>query len=316
MIITDTPLQEQSTIIQVVDGDIISKDQIRDYKYRGDKLSDLSFMDFILNTYDGRPVQENNSSTGRLPNTRVEYKAGARKGKTVRIVRSEGHETLPRFIGSWFPRDNSENPVDKELYCASMLLLLEPWNTITDLKREGEDFTTAFDRMVARGDRWVHTVLHNIRYYYECADGAKARREEERRNGTLIPTATEINIAEESMRIHSEEGLDDMEMAEMAQIREESITEEMIDRARQNKRGDRERWFGTVAINHVYDHGVFDKQSVEREWKQCADIITDNDMHKVITWEKQLKDMTRNTTTRTLETEFTTVPSILEKDGR
>ena len=48
------------------------------------------------------------------------------------IVRTEGHETMPQFVGSWFPRNDVKETY--LLYYACMLALLSPWNKLQDIK--------------------------------------------------------------------------------------------------------------------------------------------------------------------------------------
>ncbi|KAJ6518282.1 hypothetical protein C8R47DRAFT_959864, partial [Mycena vitilis] len=61
-----------------------------------------------------------------------------------RAVRSRGHNTLPNFIGNYFPR--RDDPDNEEFYHACMLTLLKPWRDLeTDLKPGSQSWKEAFD---------------------------------------------------------------------------------------------------------------------------------------------------------------------------
>jgi len=116
--------------LTVVDGSVELKDQLRDYKYRGEELEYMNFLDFMLDTYEGskRDQDEDDDGTketpfhegpkprgpGRPPSMQSHYQDEANKGKRCRIKRSQGHETLPRIVGKWFCRSNNE--VERDLF--------------------------------------------------------------------------------------------------------------------------------------------------------------------------------------------------------
>ena len=78
-------------------------------------------------------------------------------------------------MGGWFPRN--DRPGDRELYCASMLALLKPWMSLSELKTSTENFEEAFEVFVSTVPKKVQDIIENIQYYYECYDGAKKRQE-------------------------------------------------------------------------------------------------------------------------------------------
>jgi hypothetical protein len=263
----------------------------------------MSFLDFMLNTYEGEKEgesanEEENGGTGNEPtssgkrrgrqsNEQVDYFPEAKKGNRCRIIRSDGHETLPRFIGKWFGRNDSEVELERDQYHASMLMLLKPWMDLRKLKAENETFQASFEEMVAKGNEMTHRVLHNIQYYYECADGAKARREEERKNpGAGEHVELEVELGEIELMEYEEEGgrYED-------QLR--VITEEEIDLARITKTAPRERLSADAAIWQAFDSGIFtngDDGSVD--WKPHARKMDETEMQCIRGWEKQLKEMT------------------------
>jgi len=84
----------------------------------------------------------------------------------VRIIRTQGHNTLPNFIGTKFPKSDDAN--EHNLYCASMLMLLKPWRDLeTDLKASTETWTDAFSRFKGQASQMTLNVLAGIQYYHE-----------------------------------------------------------------------------------------------------------------------------------------------------
>jgi len=74
------------------------------------------------------------------------YMEGTGHGQKCRVIRRDGHETMPNFIG-----DCSHEMTWRSVqhYYASMLALLRPWRDIGDLKMQTETFKEAFDAFVA-----------------------------------------------------------------------------------------------------------------------------------------------------------------------
>jgi len=55
--------------LTVVDGSVELKDQLRDYKYRGEELEYMNFLNFMLDTYEGskRDQDEDDDGTKETP---------------------------------------------------------------------------------------------------------------------------------------------------------------------------------------------------------------------------------------------------------
>ncbi|KAJ3562055.1 hypothetical protein NP233_g9813 [Leucocoprinus birnbaumii] len=155
--------------IQMQDGIIRVNDQLGDYMARGEGLEGYSFFDFVVETYDGRWIADEDNSTrrGRRPNERVRYRGDERAGR-CRVLRSEGHETLPEFIGKWLPRSNNED--DMELYSASMLLLFKPWQEWQDIPNGRPSFEEEFALFFSLALFRIRQMLENIQYYYDSMD--------------------------------------------------------------------------------------------------------------------------------------------------
>lgn len=283
-------------MLQVIDGTVQLKDQLRDYTYRGEGLDHMSFMDFILNTYEGQKAENQPVMTeeggdgddpretrGRPANGRVAYMPEARKGDRCRIIRMTGHETLPRFVGKWFPRNDSDDRQEQDFYHAQMLLLLRPWREMSNLMGQQQNFQEAFENLLITTSKRERNIIHNIQYYYECSDGAKARREEEKYQNNA-PLAFELEVDEEDLVILEDEGY-------TRNIND--INEDDIERARHLRTHQRETRFGDNAITEAFDAGIFKDWPVTEAWKTGAHLLQEEDWAKIKSWEKQLKETTR-----------------------
>lgn len=157
------------------------RDQLGDYQHRGVELDNFSFMDFLLRTYDSRGSDQSDDDledTRRGPylNNRVQYQDNWRPGHN-RVVRRTNNETLPHFIGRWFPRNDKADI--RPLYCAAVLMLLNPWRSLTNLKASTETFEYAFQRFLATCSERHRHVLDNLQFYYISRDMARARKRHE-----------------------------------------------------------------------------------------------------------------------------------------
>ena len=88
----------------------------------------------------------------------------------VSFEQAEGHETMTRVSGQWFPRANDIERY--KLYCASMLALLKPWHNIIEMKNPSDSFSTTFDDVVNHAPETIARILANIQYFYNCCDEA------------------------------------------------------------------------------------------------------------------------------------------------
>jgi hypothetical protein len=141
---------------------------MQEYADRGDELEEYSFLDFFLNTYEGLPLKEEKAQVepraGRPKSTRIAYRKGSSRQKTCRIIRAAGHETAPKFIGTWFPHNDDE--ATNELYCASALALLFPWRELQDIRSTCTTFRGKFDNFIKKTGAQNKRILANIQYYY------------------------------------------------------------------------------------------------------------------------------------------------------
>ena len=252
-------------------GTLQLRDQLGDYQFRGLVLEDTNFFSFMLDTYETFNIYKKENSVdneervaptrGRPPHERIPYLEGARKGKSMRVRRAKGHETLPRFVGRWFPRNNDGKT--QELYFASMLLLLSPWRSLQDLKDPMETFAESFERFTSTitHNSKIPQILENIQYYHDCYDAALAQPKEDNN-----PQLVDIDVAE----LHAELSQVDPEFE--TSIYSEHYTEEDIEAVRNSREADRERIYGEMAISLAKDAGIFERET-ENTNSRIADAI-------------------------------------------
>lgn len=291
-------------ILTAVNGGIELRDQLRDYKFRGEELAQMNFLEFMLNTYEDSTKENGEGEAnefiqnapeeaprtrgpGRPRSVRIPYQDEARKGKRCRIVRLQGHETLPTFVGKWFSR--SDNDYERDLYRANMLMLLKPWRNLHQLKNPTETFEKAYDQFLSQADQKSCRVIANVQYFHECSDGAKAEREKAKQRPQQDHAGPNDNIETEfNIDIDDMEEIEEIHAANFSEI-----TNDNIERAYLMKTNARERLYGESAVNLGYDVGFFTETEEDVTYTYAARKLQDDEGQKIRTWETQLKATTR-----------------------
>jgi len=252
----DPRTQDETATLTIIDGSVELKDQLRDYKYRGEELESMNFLQFMLDTYeaakedkeDDMPVEvpTDGPPTTRGPrrplSTRIPYQDEAGKGKRSRIKRQQGHETLPRIVGKWFCR--SDNDLERDLFRASMLMLLKPWRKLHELKSITETFESAYEQFTSQADERWKRVIANVQYYYECSDGAKTDREKAQ-TSTQEAGTDSMAICGVDIGSDEEEEVEDHCGHPTALV---DITDEDLERAVTMRTPAKERLYGESAV--------------------------------------------------------------------
>ncbi|KAF9492437.1 hypothetical protein BDN71DRAFT_1509448 [Pleurotus eryngii] len=142
------------------------------------ELEELNYLDFFVDTYE-YSASKNTKPTGKVKVDKgFPPLPGSRSSKT-RHVRQQGHETLPAFIGQWFPRRSDNNT--KEFYLVSMLALFKPWRDLGDLKTKDETFEHTFDVFMLNAPKEYKHIMDNMEYYYLSAEAANVTDEDARK---------------------------------------------------------------------------------------------------------------------------------------
>ena len=300
--------QNESTPIMVGQQEVELRDQLRDYQFRGEDLAGLNFYRFMLDTYEAKiKGAETTSSSlntddddtkkpGWRRNLRSCYLPEANKQKKWRVYRTSGHETLPRFIGRWFPTANDPNS-DNELYSASILLLLKPWRMLSDLKHPDEAFGGALTHFLTTATSKEKDMIENIQYYHDCWEVAQKRRDalkngktirlfdyEKDRDGHLLDAEDNNNHMTESE-----------ETEELLWQTFLSINEDMIESERLKQREERDRIFTKQVMCLAQSANIFnyDTYSGSRRLAAFPRQATFDDMQIFDTWAMTLQEMTR-----------------------
>ena len=285
---------ERSHTITMVSGAITLKDQLHEYMYRGEEMSDMDLLTFMLDTYDAKADQANDRcdqqgtdnmdlrTSGRAPNRRVLYRQGFTRTGRCRVYRTSGHETLPHFMGSWFPRN--DRPCESELYCASMLALLKPWTDLSQIKRDTESFEEVFEQFLSSASQKTLDIIENIQYYYECYDGAKRRLDAQ-----PLGSDADRNLVYGDENV-GEELKDDLGCYS---AEPENVTDEDIELAYTARGTMRERLYAEVALNIARDNGVLPEGTADTTFLPMAEKALPSDLKKIQGWEEQLKTVCR-----------------------
>lgn len=268
--------------ITVVEGALILKDQMKDYVDRGRDLDAVSYLDFFIDSYDGKPHIESGSRQGASSaSKRSEYLAGTGRGAKSQVLRQKGHETLPSFIGRWFPR--KDNPDNRPTYCAWMLAMLKPWGTLQDICEGGQTFQSSFLAFEASTTNRVRCIMANMQYFYECSDGAKKRKED----GVIDRHRTVVDV--EDVIFH-----DSTDNAEDLHGPTQTYTQRDVEIALSRQFSREEQLFGNVGVTIGFESGFFkDKDTNSVEPMPFSKIATANDLRQFDTWDGIIKSINK-----------------------
>ncbi|KAI0076308.1 hypothetical protein K474DRAFT_1557027, partial [Panus rudis PR-1116 ss-1] len=70
--------------------------------------------------------------------------------------------------GRRLPR--SDDNQRRELYCASVLMLLKPWRTFQELRPSNMSWEDSFQAFLRVAPRRTHQIIQNLQHYYRCSD--------------------------------------------------------------------------------------------------------------------------------------------------
>lgn len=255
-------LNQDTVRLEVVDNQLVLRDQLKQYASRGPKLADMSFFIFFIETYE-----ESNTRTkagnddieevhrGRPRSERVPYIVGSGREKLCRVIRQAGHETLPQIIGRWVPSKDDKD--QSELYAASILLLLKPWQTLHQLKTETENFGSSLSRFLQSASPFTQDILANFQYYHDCATAANKTPE-------YPDTANVVDVG-----YHEDESSQADNVAVVPHLSEEDVAA-----ALENRWPVRETRHGETAMAIAEDVGIFPEDPSDTVFlgpKQVAD---------------------------------------------
>ncbi|GAW10284.1 ATP-dependent DNA helicase PIF1 [Lentinula edodes] len=214
---------------------------------RGDGLEDYNILSYFCDTYEQHlsKSHDNDSEESARASVRHRYKDDFRP-KHGRVVRLEGHETMPQFVGRWFPRNDRTE--DRLLYKLMMMAVLKPWRKLSDLVVGFRTVDEAWDVFMDQSAQKFDMFLENVQYFYHCSDQSASRQEKE--YATYEPA--------EKDKQHIEVDIEDEDDNGVIVAEEALWTEEDILGAQEIEKGHEER-FGVTAMEHAFDAGIFQR---------------------------------------------------------
>ncbi|KAF7313012.1 ATP-dependent DNA helicase [Mycena kentingensis (nom. inval.)] len=245
---------EEEPLVRIANdsGSLVLKDQLRDYRERGEELEDFCLYRFLTETYDGPSKNaeegDNTPGPGRPTNARVPYLPQAERS-TSRILRSHNAEACIQVVGQWFPRSTD---VHAEYYAAQMLALLSP---------------ATFAAFMEEAPQKIHDIVENIQYYYDASDRSTERR----------------NVEAEEQRDQHEMGVDDGPEPTTTSS-DEPVTQEDIDEARRLRYPRREEDYGEGALRVAEALGIFSSLTPEVPTTADAPIATQEEEATYVKW--------------------------------
>lgn len=264
-------------------GGITARTDLEDYRLRSDELREMSFLEFVIETYEQTRVKKEEKEGvadkdkaedggeddadddederdelaeggGKPISQRYPYLSSHPFHETKeRLRRRKGHRTLPSLVGTFFPRNDV---VDyRHVYCASALALLKPWRDWKDLKREDQTWMAAFAEYEISMSANEKAILANLQYYHES--GEAARKTAERDSGEAAGGSDERGEHEDEVYNMDEERED--EVADEA-AENDVVDEDELRRLESDEVADQERLHGRVAVEIGYRLGIFDQR--------------------------------------------------------
>ena len=261
--------------LEIVQGQLQVIDRAREYIDRGDPLEDWSFLSFFLDSYDGFPVKERDSLRGRRPNTRIAYREHTGRDGHCRVIRSPGHETMPYFPGQWFPKQNPDDC--NGIFEASILALLKPWRSLTDLKGPEQTFREAYDNFLCEASPETCRIIKNIQYFHECGEHARQRTDTVIDTNETYQTTVWTEIDDPADGLLADDEVNDEHF-------EDLITEEDISRVIDHPFSSREQLFAEKAIDIGLKSGALQIRNDNATYADPAPLATENDLRNFQNW--------------------------------
>lgn len=268
--------------LEVVDDQLVLRDQIKQYSSRGQRLQTMSFLFFFIETYEesssksaDREQENEVSPKGRPRSERVLNTPESGRTAVCRVIRQAGHETLPQLIGRWLPSKNDQDQA--QLYAASILMLLKPWNTLRQLKNDTEDFSSALEKFLQSAPQKTLDIISNIQYFHNCAKSAN-------REPNYPPA---VNVEDDTQLEDFGAGpLGDLDVTH-------NLSEEDVITAQEKRWPVRETRHGETAMAIAEDVGIFSDVPIETVFLPPKQIANFDDMTTYQRWEKLVKSAKR-----------------------
>ena len=279
---TERTSQTDMARLEVVQNQLRLRDDMHSYMCRGSAMEDYTYLDFMLNTYeDGKPA-------GKWTNARVYYLQNSDKADQCRVVKAPGHETMPNFIGTWFPRNN--NADCKEMYCAMMLAMFSPWRTFLEIKRGHPTFEARFDEFRDTAALETLRKLENVQYFHQCSDGSRRKRAQALSGGSKPVRHEPVDrVSDEEEGMASDSNTD----------AEDRLCEDDVKKARECRIPARELLHGQTALAIAGDKGIFAEVEMEANQKCMVQArkATFQEMEQYLEWDEIISAISKTNPT-------------------
>ncbi|EUC58245.1 ATP-dependent DNA helicase pif1, putative [Rhizoctonia solani AG-3 Rhs1AP] len=253
-------------------GALTFRSQLTDYKLRGPEFENMSFVTFVVDTWEydfsknGRLSPTDSQSdektrAGKPRHPRAQYLPDHPRAKThERVLRAHGHNTLPNIVGPYLPRNDVASTHD--FYCASMLALLAPWRQITDLKPAGQSWSQIFDSFLRSAPTQDLDFISAAQYYYQCKEAVDHDRGQSTSMGAQfgIPENPDLD-----QHLDGEESLADENEFLIDEVIQPPRTETELDEWLMKQQNPREQQHGTQAVDIAQQAGLF-APNVTKHW--------------------------------------------------
>ncbi|KAG2107116.1 hypothetical protein BD769DRAFT_1393038 [Suillus cothurnatus] len=188
---------------------------------------------------------------------------------------------MPHIPRQWFPRAD-----DGELFYASMLALLRPWQSITDIRHQNEMFATAYHQFITEVPESILRIISNIQYFHECAD--KAKTEQEKTSALRSCAFTSIDEGD-----HLDDELEEVDSdTGEGKADRDSVTDDDILDIMEQPTTTREMVYADVAMNIAQEFNIFTDDMYHSAVRKTADSALEEDLQKSVTWEHFITEST------------------------
>ncbi|KAF8827304.1 hypothetical protein HHX47_DHR5000760 [Lentinula edodes] len=285
----DSVSEAESVRLTSESGKISIQNQLSVYGYRGEMLGGYNLLSFFCDTYE--------QHHGHATAAEASSEAGSSRAsprhryldnycpKHACIVRQRGDETMPQFVGRWFPRNDREE--DQLLYRLMLLAVLKPWRKLPDIVEGFQTVDEAWKCFLQESHGAHDAFLENVQYFYHCSDQSSLRCEKE--------YSTYQGPLEEHENEANNNPADVLDEALPAVVADLDWSEAEIIAAQEAEKGQNQR-FGDTAMEHAYDAGVFNREYEQDPTAILARRCSALDKVQYAEWADQLKDYAANGT--------------------
>lgn len=99
---------------------------------------------------------------------------------------------MPYFPGPWFSKQDMQD--DNGIFEVSMLALLKPWRSLTNLKDPNQSFCDAYNDFLDNASYDTCHLMRNVQFFHECGEHAQSHEQIIETADEPAPTTAWTNI--------------------------------------------------------------------------------------------------------------------------